>query len=128
MSNHSLTINCLVLGKNPPSDFVFPVSIPRDQHTSDLQAAIKNGCPHILDVDEDLLYLWHVSIVVDHNFDAKMEVFVPSCSWNHNCRKLHPTQELADVFVRDHVSEHLHVVVQFPDDRKIEPSSFILIC
>jgi hypothetical protein len=71
-----------------------------------------------LDVDEDLLYIWKVSIAIDDTFDAKMAGFQPS--YENDSHKLLPTMELSDYFFRDFNHDHLHIVVQPPDDGEIK--------
>ena len=116
MSNKSLALKCLVLGNKPPSEYVFPVNIPRNKTVSHLQAAIKTQGKHTLDIDEDLLYLWSVSIAIDDTFDAKLANFEPS--YGKGCHRLLPTTELSDIFHLE--CDHLHVVVQPPDDGEIK--------
>jgi hypothetical protein len=119
MSNDSLTVNCLVLGNKPPSDYVCPVNIPWNKTISHLQTAIKAECKGpTLDVDKDLLCIWKVSIAIDDTFDAKMADFQPS--YENDSHTLLPTTELSDCFFRDFNQEHLHIVVQPPDDGEIK--------
>lgn len=120
MSSDLLTLNCLVLGNSPPSDFVFVVNIQGNRTVDDLRATIKAECQNVLDFDEDLLAIWSASIVMDDNFNTKLADFQPS--FYNGCRKWKIGTELADIFIGGPGREHLNIIVQPPDDGEIRVS------
>ncbi|KAF8624098.1 hypothetical protein AX17_007218 [Amanita inopinata Kibby_2008] len=86
---------------------VFSVMIDKNKTVEDLKKAIKNEEPDCKDVISSRIYLWHVSIPVDDDFEE-------SCR-NANLggkKPLMPLMKLFEIFPSVPPRENLHVMIK----------------
>ncbi|KAF9536754.1 hypothetical protein EC957_009801 [Mortierella hygrophila] len=111
MTNNPLTLFCLVDGE--PQSNVFSVKAAPADTIDDLKKLIKaQKANQFSDVDADQLTLWRVAIPIIRD---KSEI---PCVFNNipkeEKEKLHPADDLSDVFDEKPAKKTIHIIVQRP--------------
>ena len=105
----TITLMCLVRGES--SDHAFTVRINKSEFVADLKKLIKAEKQQLFDgIDPDNLTLWRVFIPVEN--DAILQKLVLENA--NGVQKLHPTEEVSDVFSETPPKKHIHIIVEPP--------------
>ncbi|KAF9920918.1 hypothetical protein BGZ67_000908, partial [Mortierella alpina] len=109
MTNNLLTLFCLVDGEATSN--AFSVKVPSSDTVDDLRKLIKTEIPDTFTgVDAKDLTLWRVSIpMTRHN--NELTILFNNISKEEK-EKLHPADDLSDVFDEQPCKKTIHIIVQ----------------
>ncbi|KAF8917506.1 hypothetical protein BGZ58_005109, partial [Dissophora ornata] len=105
----TLTLFCLVSGE--PASSAFPVEVSSDKTIGQLKDAIVAKKPNAFEhIDANDLALWRVTVPVDDD-DEDPPILLDTLSEK---KKLHPTDDLPDVFKETPLKKAIHILIERP--------------
>ncbi|KAG0247620.1 hypothetical protein BG011_001171, partial [Mortierella polycephala] len=111
MDNNPLTLFCLVDGEATSN--AFSVKIPSSDTIDDLKDHIKAKIPDTFNgVDAKDLTLWRVSILITRD-NSEIPILFNNIAKEEK-EKLHPADDLSDIFDERPPKKTIHVIVQRP--------------
>lgn len=111
MTDNRLTLFCLVDGL--PSARAFPIKATFADTVGDLKDLIKtNQKPAFDDITPDQLTLWRVSISITRD-NSEIPILFNNIAKEEK-EKLHPTDDLSDIFDEKPPKKTIHIIVQRP--------------
>ncbi|KAK3818233.1 MAG: hypothetical protein JOS17DRAFT_721674 [Linnemannia elongata] len=111
MDNNPLTLFCLVDGEATSN--AFSVKIPSSDTIDDLKDHIKAKIPDTFNgVDAKDLTLWRVSILITRD-DSEIPILFNNIAKEEK-EKLHPADDLSDIFDEKPPKKTIHIIVQRP--------------
>ncbi|KAF8905927.1 hypothetical protein BGZ58_006349, partial [Dissophora ornata] len=111
MTDNRLTLFCLV--DEEATSQAFSIEIDRTKTVDHLKDLIKaKKTIEFSDVDADKLTLWRVSMPITRDND-EMPILLSNFT-KGNKEKLHPADDLSDVFEETPPKKTIHIIVQRP--------------
>ncbi|KAG0047408.1 hypothetical protein BGZ89_004943, partial [Linnemannia elongata] len=111
MTDNPLTLFCLVDGESTSS--AFPVKISPEDSIGDLKELIKTKIPDTFNgVDAKDLTLWRVSILITRD-NSEIPILFNNIAKEEK-EKLHPADDLSDIFDEKPPKKTIHIIVQRP--------------
>jgi len=124
MTDNLLTLFCLVDGEATSN--AFSVKILSSDTVDDLKDLIKTKkAPRFDDVAADELTLWRVSILITRD-NSEIPILFNNIAKEEK-EKLHPADDLSDIFDEKPPKKTIHIIVQRPSQGKVYAFCFVLL-
>jgi hypothetical protein len=113
-SDDTISLNCWVIGRAPPSKHFFPLQIGKRMTVAALREAIKlQGNIQLTGKDAKSLDIWKVSVALE-DIDAKLGTVRLGNDLGVGGKKLAPRQLLSRIFSDPPAVASLHIIADSP--------------